>query len=141
MVIDERRPDRIEFGALDSGIDCPNAGHSPLQRDRGGRNVAEGGPHRPQSRRRADHRPAKTGRSSLRVLWNHATADSRMAERNEVAALGAPAHIRQFLSVPTLGRRQRSLSARALSARKTIPPHRGEVVGNKSCRKTPLSTL
>src|SRR5712691_7670380 len=52
-----------------------SARNSPLQCDGGGGNVADSGINRPYPRGRRNYRPAKIGRSSLRVLRNHAAAD------------------------------------------------------------------
>jgi CRP-like cAMP-binding protein len=49
------------------------------QRHRRRGNIAESGIDRPHSRRRGNHRSKKAGRGGLRVLWDHAEADHRMA--------------------------------------------------------------
>src|SRR5579863_2515158 len=91
MVVDERGPSGIEFGTVDAGIDCADAGHTPLQRDGGRGNFAESRTHRPYPRRRGDYRPAKTGRRILRMLFHHAAPNSGVAQGSRIASVRASA--------------------------------------------------
>src|SRR6266567_4454976 len=111
MVIDELRPDWIEFRAVDSRTSGADARNAPLQRNRRGRNIAESRTDFSQPWRRGDHRPPKAGRCGLRVLRDHAFAGPEVAQGSGVspckclgAILGKLAHVRLFLTVPTTSR-------------------------------------
>jgi len=108
MVIDELRPDRVEFGAIDSRTSGADARNAPLQRHRSGWNITESRTDFSQPWRRGDHRPPKAGRCGLRMLWDYAFAGPEVAQGSGVspgkclgAILGKLAHVRLFLTVPT----------------------------------------